>query len=269
MTIDEMKARKQELGYSNLVISQRSGVPLGTVQKIFAGITKSPRRETVEALEKLLHTPRYPQTRDLGGARGSKNSVVMEGAVEYASSSGESGRKYTTDDYYALPEERRVELIDGVFYDMAAPTMRHQAVLGALYIQFARCAEKHPECRVYFAPLDVRLDKDQWTMLQPDLLVVCGGGSDDRFYDGAPDFVAEILSPSTRSRDMFLKLVKYKTAGVREYWIIDPANERILAYTLEKEDMPAVYTFDEQVPVAISSGECSIDFCEVKRYARL
>ncbi len=269
MTIEEMKARKQELGYSNLVISQRSGVPLGTVQKIFAGITKSPRRETIAALEKLLQVPLYSQPGGFEGAGEARTSIVMDEAVKYASSSRDAGRKYTIDDYYALPDERRVELIDGVFYDMAAPTMRHQAILGALYLQFARCVEEHPECRVYFAPLDVRLDKDQWTMLQPDLLIVCGGGADDRFYDGAPDFVAEVLSPSTRSKDMFLKLVKYKTAGVREYWIIDPSNEKIIAYTLETEDIPTVYTFESEVPVAISSGECSIDFREVKRCARM
>ena len=278
MTIDEMKTRKKELGFTNRMISEQTGIPLGTVQKIFSGETRSPRRDTIIALENLLHRDAYADamagqgrgSADVrvgphNGSSGGNSLLVREEAAHYGARPG----RYTIEDYYALPDERRVELIDGVFYDMAAPSLNHQAILGALHLQFAKCAEQHPECRVFFAPLDVRLDRDQWTMVQPDLLIICGKDAEGRYLDGAPDFALEILSPSTRSKDMFLKLGKYMTAGVREYWIIDPEKEKVIVYDLEHEETPEIYTFEEDVPVRISEGECIIDFREVKRYARL
>ena len=133
--------------------------------------------------------------------------------------------RYTIDDYYALPEDRRVELIDGVIYDMTAPSGIHQQILGDLHILFRECADRHGmPCEVLLSPFDVRLDKDNYTMVQPDLLVVCGeyDAAHEIRFEGAPDLVVEILSPSTRSKDQLLKLIKYERAGVREYWIVDP-----------------------------------------------
>ena len=136
MTIDEMKARKRELGYSNLMISQKSGVPLGTVQKIFSGITRNPRRDTITALEKLLQAPSYSQTADSGSIRRPEAAAVREGAVKYSAQPQEYGKQFSIDDYYALPEDQRMELIDGVFYDMGAPSMTHQKILGELHLLF-------------------------------------------------------------------------------------------------------------------------------------
>ena len=180
-------------------------------------------------------------------------------------------RKYTIDDYYALPDDKRFELIDGIFYDMSAPTQIHQALLGQLYIQFSACIESHPECELFFAPLDVRLDNDDYTMVQPDLLIVCNrSDKDKRRINGAPDFVVEILSPFNRSHDMIRKLGKYKDAGVREYWIIDPEKGKVIVYDLEHDDFLRLYTFRDSIPVLISDGECSIEFEriyeKVKRY---
>ena len=179
MTIEEMKRRKTELGLTSEMISQLSGVPLGTVQKIFAGTTKAPRRLTIEALEKVL-------------GRSDEASQAFPAA---------QGRRYTLDDYYALPDEQRVELIDGVFYDMAAPTSLHQLILLQLSHLFDDYAEQHNmHCIVLTAPFDVRLDKDNYTMVQPDLLVICG--EHDYLHmkrlEGAPALAVEILSPSTR-----------------------------------------------------------------------
>ena len=83
-----------------------------------------------------------------------------------------------------------------------------------------------------------------------------------RIY-GAPDFIAEILSPSTRKKDFTLKLSKYSNAGVREYWIIDPDKEAIVVYDLEHLDIPAVYGFQDTVPVRIWNGECVVDFAKI------
>ena len=113
----------------------------------------------------------------------------------------------------------------------------------------------------------MRLDRDERTMVQPDLLVVCGDYDiGARAFDGAPDLTLEILSPSTRSKDMLLKLHKYSCAGVREYWIVDPDRQTVLVYDLEHEEYyPDKYSFEDEIPIRISEGECLIDFSRVLR----
>lgn len=106
-------------------------------------------------------------------------------------------------------------------------------------------------------------------MVVPDISVVC---ENDRFteqyLDGAPDLVVEVLSPSTRKKDMTLKLGKYAAAGVREYWIIDPKKETVIVYEFSREDEADTqihfYTFENQIPVGIWNGECVVDFVEIK-----
>ena len=273
MTVQEMKERKRELGYTNEMLAAQSGVPLGTVQKVFAGTTKAPRRETLLALERALFPEsekksyKYPMA-------GSDAMAVHEGAVSYmADYPGAPGDPrqgtYTLDDYYALPDERRVELIDGVIYDMSCPLRVHQAILGQLHLQLAPCVEEHPECELFFAPADVRLDNDNRTMVQPDLYIVCGKEeTDKRRLNGAPDFVIEILSPSNRAHDMIRKLNKYHNAGVREYWIVDPEKLRVMVYDFTEDIYVKLYTFEDTIPVLISQGECSVDFRKILEKVR-
>lgn len=116
MNIQEMKEKKKEKGYTNEQIAELSGVPLGTVQKIFGGTTTSPRYDTLKALEKIF----LPIERERYYA-----SVVKDTSAAYTvKRQGE----YTVEDYYALPDEQRAELIDGVLYDMASPETLHQMV---------------------------------------------------------------------------------------------------------------------------------------------
>lgn len=253
MTIEEMKQRKLALGYSNEEIARLSGVPLGTIMKIFSGATKAPRRATILALEKVFAP---------AGASGVRETPFAYDPETFSST---EEKKYTLDDYYALPEERRVELIDGVFYDMASPSSNHQIIIGELYLQLKLCERAHKgACRVLLSPLDVQLDQDCYTMLQPDLLVVCDAERiRKRLIFGAPDLAIEILSPSSRSRDLVLKLRKYKTAGVREYWVIDPEYRQVLVYLFEEESILHMYSFHDKIPVSISGGECVIDFEEI------
>jgi Uma2 family endonuclease len=104
-------------------------------------------------------------------------------------------------------------------------------------------------------------------MVQPDLLVICKSYDlDAKRFEGAPDLVLEILSPSTRSKDMLLKLYKYQNAGVKEYWIVDPENEKVLVYDFREGNYyPETYDFDSVIPIRISDGQCSIDFSRVNR----
>ena len=161
---------------------------------------------------------------------------------------------YTENDYYNLPENVRAELIDGQFYDMAAPSRIHQEILNTInntiynYIH-----SKKGDCRVYPAPFAVKLFNDRKTVVEPDISVICDPNKlTDQGCSGAPDWIIEIISPSTSSHDYVYKLNLYATAGVREYWIVDPLEKRILVYYLEKTQFKMTsYTFQDKIKVNI------------------
>lgn len=283
MTIEEMRNRKTQLGLTNEMISELSGIPLSTIQKIMSGATKAPRKVTLEAVEAVLYAEELRRQRSVIHGASGRSGVTYDdsgepspelmkenaGGHNLSSTASKKDGEYTLDDYYALPNERRVELIDGVFYDMAAPTFLHQLILSHLSIQFYDCAEQHDmPCEVFQSPCDVRLDRDNYTVVQPDLLVICS--PQDYLHmkrlDGAPDLAVEILSPSTRSKDMILKLYKYEKAGVREYWIVDPEHRTVTVHFFDTDVYdPVRYSFHDQIPVGISEGKCSIDFSRIER----
>lgn len=263
LTIEELKNMKLSLGLTNQDISDKSGVPLGTVQKIFANVTSAPRRKTLLAIEKALKsTYSYDPTPTAGNIRESEFSYYSNHEKE---NSYDRQGSYTVDDYYALPEDRRVELIDGYIYDMTAPTSHHQTIALHIASQILPCAEEHKKCQVLISPIDVQLDCDNRTMVQPDVVILCDPAKNlNRCIYGAPDFVLEVLSPSTRKKDMFLKLHKYADAGCREYWIVDEDTEHVIVYLFGDEPHIHMYTFNDKIPVGISEGKYAVDFGKIK-----
>ena len=267
MTIEEMRQRKRELGYTNQMIAERSGIPLSTVQKVFAGATSSPRRETIEALGRALEKDKSAVYEDpvTSDRMVNETSEAYNVNAEDGNSSEAENRLYTLEDYLRLPDDQRVELIDGVFYDMAAPTTIHQGVAGFLHKKFLDFVmENKGPCFPFISPVDVQLDCDDKTVVQPDILVVCDRTKykNGRVF-GAPDLVVEVLSPSTRRKDMQLKMYKYAGAGVREYWMVDPDKKLVVQYDLEHLGIPAIYNFQSVIPVLIWDGACTIDLREM------
>ncbi len=253
MTVEEMREIKKAKGYTYEQIAEKSGVPLGTVQKIFSGETQSPRYSTLQALESAFREEKVFYSFDDSKRTGVQSCVAYRAAKKPG--------EYTIEDYYALPDERRVELIDGVIYDMSSPSFVHQGVAGEVYFQIADFIRKNKgECVVRIAPVDVRLDCDDKTMVQPDVLVICDRQKIKRWgIMGAPDFVLEVLSKSTRRKDSLTKTSKYAAAGVREYWIIDPDNRKLLVYDFENDAWPVVYGLQGKMPVGIYHGRLEID----------
>ena len=160
---------------------------------------------------------------------------------------------YTIDDIYALPEGQRAELIDGQIYDMAPPSPMHQELVMELSATLRDYIKKNGgPCKVYPAPFAVFLNEDDRNYMEPDISVICDSSKvDNRGYQGAPDFIIEIVSPSSQRMDYLTKLFKYRTAGVREYWIVNPLQRTVQVYSFEGTEDSTQYSFDDEITVTI------------------
>jgi Uma2 family endonuclease len=160
---------------------------------------------------------------------------------------------YTIEDIYALPDGQRAELFDGEIYMMSPPNRNHQQLvirIGKKIVDYID--SNNGDCEVYPAPFAVFLNADNKTYVEPDLSVICDKDKlTEQGCNGAPDWVIEIVSPSTQRIDYNIKLFKYRTAGVREYWIVNPLKETVSTYYFEGEEDAGLYSFDEDIPVRI------------------
>ena len=280
MTLEEMKQIKETRGYSNAMLSAYSGVPLATVARIFSGETRHPRKAALQALETVL-TADESLVQGKSAIYRSQAEEAVPGlysrpepgrltAVEephsaYGAGSGSSAaagpREYTAEDYYALPEDDRKELIDGQFYDLNTPDIPHQLIAGYIHASLLSQIEaRKGDCVPFISPISVQLDADDRTVVQPDVLIVCKKDIIRRkCIFGAPDFVLEVLSPSTRRRDLTLKVSKYMNAGVREYWLIDPAKKQLLVYPFEEDPFPVLVPLEGRFGLMIYRGEVTVD----------
>ena len=160
---------------------------------------------------------------------------------------------YTIDDIYALPEGQRAELIDGQMYNTAPPLRLHQKLITELVSAIHQYIRNHGgNCEVYPAPFAVFLNQDNRNYVEPDISVICDKSRlNEKGCNGAPDWILEIVSPSTQQMDYGVKLFKYRTAGIREYWIVNPMKKTVTVYDFEYEKDTRQYSFDDSIPVCI------------------
>ena len=160
------------------------------------------------------------------------------------------GKKVSYEEFMEIfsKSDLRMELINGEIHIIASPSITHQEILGLLYLIFHEYFEDH-ECRVCFAPFDVHFYKKNVKdpdVCQPDLMVFCdleGNVIEQDRYTGIPTLVLEILSDSTRNKDMIDKLNTYRLAGVQEYWIVDPKQRNIIIYSFDNLDIDSYRTY--------------------------
>lgn len=208
-------------------------VPSTKVQNSFGKYLKY-----VEVNEEIIVTKKGRDVARILRCENSCNDGVMEEAAEYSTKSG----WVTYEEFLELVEasDQRFELIDGVVYNMESPSYKHQHIIhevhGAFYNWF-----KGKKCIPLTSPFDITFfkAKDNICVVQPDIIVMCDKERVDKEgkYKGTPSLVIEVLSPSTRSKDMLKKLDLYKQCGVKEYWIIDPKNDHVLVYSLGNNDI--------------------------------
>lgn len=169
------------------------------------------------------------------------DSMVKENALQY-------GRRHRVsyEEYLQLVEdtEERYELIDGQIYYLASPRFKHQVAVNELFGQFYNWFKGKP-CRPLTSPFDVKLfnreEKFEYdpNVVQPDILVMCDEEkvTEDGKYEGIPTLVVEVLSPSTKGKDMVKKLQLYMNSNVKEYWVVDPDREYIQLYHFEDREL--------------------------------
>jgi Uma2 family endonuclease len=184
------------------------------------------------------------------------NHFVREAQPAWA-----NDRRYTYGDYLTWEDDRRYEIIDGLVYNMSpASCRRHQEIIVEMVKQLAIYLTGK-NCKLYVAPFDVRLPKDNEvdndikTVVQPDLVVVCDLEKlDERGCKGAPDLAIEVISPFSADRDRKIKKWLYERAGVKEYWIVDYIEKTVEVYLLNEEgkyNKPEIYTAEDKAPVDI------------------
>lgn len=293
MTLDQIKQLKKQFGYSNEQIAKESGVPLGTVQKIFSGLTENPRRHTIEQLSDFFETKIDPMktidevlngiksvriqgnenycpriTYELAGDKAGKTQdMVVRESFAYGTEAKNS-LYHTVEDYYALPRDERVELIDGEFYEMLAPSMIHQSIVEEVTWQISTFIRNNKgACKVIPSPIDVRINEDDKTMVEPDVIVVCKNRRaklEKWGVLGAPDFVLEVLSDSTRDKDLHIKSKLYRNAGVREFWMIDARKEQILIWREGMDEVPIIQGISGTAKITVLEKEMDVDLDAVK-----
>ena len=195
-----------------------------------------------------------------------KPQIVEKPFVMYGTLALDESKRYTYADYLTWLDDKRRELIDGFIHLMSAPLRRHARVSLKLVRVIDNFIEKKKgNCHVYYSPFDVRLplhgstdDNKIYNVVQPDICVVCDMSKlDDKGCIGAPDLIVEVLSPSTLKYDWNYKYNLYESAGVREYWIVDPQTKIIYAFLLQPDgqyDLGTVYECNQKAPVYILEG---------------
>ncbi len=160
---------------------------------------------------------------------------------------------YTVADIYNLPEGQRAELIDGQMYMMAPPKRIHQELVSQFTKVIGQYIDSHGgRCKVYPAPFAVLINSDDRNYVEPDISVICDEGKLNEYgCSGSPDWIIEIVSPSTERIDYGIKLFKYRSAGVREYWIVNPRLRTVNVYDFERNEETLQYSFDDNIPVCI------------------
>ncbi|MCI8833540.1 MAG: Uma2 family endonuclease [Clostridia bacterium] len=175
-------------------------------------------------------------------------------------------RKYTYEDLQNFEDEKRYELINGELYLMSSPTTLHQEIIGEIHAQLHNYL-KRKKCKVFVSPLDVCLSgvrnpKKEYNVVQPDILVVCDENkiTKNMGIQGAPDLIIEVLSPTSKKHDTFVKYNLYQYYGVKEYWIIDGEVGVIYQYIINEKNiytLPKTYEITENIKVNILK-DCTI-----------
>lgn len=285
MGIIELRAKKKAAGMTNAQISELTGIPVSTVNKIFSGATKNPRYTTLEKIEKELDKAVYiPSAEDLeaGQRNAQMRQMFAEGNVPAKQwFRGAPDRKNvvceqaTETDNFTYPfdkcaemhekkkrylgEQRQEQLTDEI-YSLPYPDRIHQRIVHQLAWEIeSYIRESEVRAEVMQAPFVVKLFPDREVYVQPDLSVITRMEPLTPYgYTGAPSLVIEVVSPGFLERDYITKVSLYQRAGVQQYWIVDPTTMQTIIYDFTHRISPVIFSFER----AASEPECVRHFID-------
>lgn len=284
MDISELKKRKNKLKLTTHQLSELADAPYSTVSKIMTGETKNPSYVIIDKIDKALskeemraRIQKYAEEwKQYVNAHSDEEVDQWEFEKEYRKKhflndepipfavpveekdfdyavNLPKGKRVTADILQMFDEKKKTELLDGRLIFNNSPSLEHQNLVMSLGKKIDKFIEdNHGKCRMINVDVDVRLDEDDYTVLIPDLMVICNPEiiRNDGIW-GAPDWVIEVTSPSTRQMDYGKKMHKYLLSGVREYWIVDPQKKKVVVYTEGELIVAHLYSFEDEIPVYI------------------
>ena len=294
MNIDELKKRKKQLKLTVSDLAILADLPQGTVSKIMTGETKMPRLETMEHLEmaicreeqkrrieaylcamkeylqvhiEMIEAPYkfetiYRRIHNLEDKPIALADSLSERVPIWGKLALDKKKKISTNSFLHMGYENRwVELYEGTVIVSEAPGIEHQLMVKSINKQIEKYIEENQgKCQVFDMGLNVKLDEDEDSILIPDILVLCDEQKMRSFgVQGAPDWVIEVVSPSTRQYDYKKKSMKYLSHGVRELWLVDLEKRIVITYVNQEYAVSAIYPFGESVPVRIYDGKLRIN----------
>lgn len=195
--------------------------------------------------------------------------TVREKALDYQY----GGKKVSYQEFMEIYEKStlRMEFINGEIYLLDSPTAGHQQILGRLYLLLNDYFQDK-ECQVFLAPFDIHFSKKGFKdpdVMQPDISVACDvkeNITDRGRYMGTPDLVVEILSDSTRTKDMVDKLNTYVLSGVKEYWIVDQKQEQVMVYAFSENEIDFCKTYGKgSIAQSLAFTGLSVDTGDIFR----
>ncbi len=292
MIVEELRMRKKNLKLTTRELAILADLPQGTVSKIMTGETRNPSYITIEKLtdaiekqEMLVRLRAYQEAmhqyfaehpEDAGDqekferiyreTNHLEDRVPIPFAIPKPDEVLSDGNlalhddRMTVSELSKLGEHREYELINGSLIVAEMAGVRHQRMvrkIGKFISEFVE--SKHGDCEVFDVGVNVYLDEDDYTLVIPDIAVVCDPSRIcEKGIIGAPDWIIEVVSASTRQTDYHKKLHKYMDAGVREYWIVD-MDRSMVSVCVNGEPMQiTIYGIHEEIPVNIYGGELRI-----------
>ncbi|MCR5475239.1 MAG: Uma2 family endonuclease [Lachnospiraceae bacterium] len=296
MDITDLKARKKTLKLTTKDIAYRADLPFGTVSKVFTGETKNPSYVTIEKIERVIVTEemkarleayvkaftdyleehpdedvdRADFERHYRKEHGLSNVPIAfakeeDGIILHGSNALKRPDLATINELHLLGEGRNYELLDGHIIYNETPSHTHQRIVRSLGKIIDSYIETNDgNCEVFDTGFNVRLNEDDYTLVIPDLFVLCDKSKlTEAAVLGAPEWVIEVVSRSTRSYDYKEKMHKYMSAGVKEYWVVDPDKNRVVAFTEGEPMQISMYGPGEIIPVHIYDGDLKIAIEEI------
>jgi len=279
--IEKLKERKKKLKLTTAQLAEKAELPVSTVSKIMTGETKNPSYATIEKIADVLNheemvrrvyayfqalqeyinkNPQKTVDQIEFGKKYFKENITSMDNDGYEGNLALAQQRIPIEYIHQLGEDKQIELLDGHLIYNEAPNVRHQILVQNLGKAIdAYISANNGKCRMFNVGINLYFEDDDNTLLIPDIVVLCDESKlGESGITGAPDWIIEVVSPSTRRADYNNKMHKYMCQGVKEYWIIDPEKERVTTYIQGEPMLAYVYAFEDVIPVGIYGGQLEI-----------